>query len=167
MGSYLVGIAFDRNSDDNSDDSKPINVRLRALRCLFSVTSKDALEQITGITIDKLKFVSFIHPYDRVDSGNWRLLHSRNYMSALEFVSDLEVLGLTHTLKSFTSCNKLEVVKSVLALKSKTAIRLATRLCQHFGIKSDDIWNNILTKMCSKEMVMYFVLNRAHFLLLR
>lgn len=88
-------------------------------------------------------------------------------MSALEFVSDLEVLGLTHTLKSFTSCNKLEVVKSVLALKSKTAIRLATRLCQHFGIKSDDIWNNILTKMCSKEMVMYFVLNRAHFLLLR
>ena len=74
-------------------------------------------------------------------------------MSRLEFVSELEVLGLTYTMASFTSGNKVEIVKSVLALRSKTAIRLAARMCQYFAIKSNVAWNNVLTKMCSNEMV--------------
>ena len=53
LGPYLVDIAFDRNVDD----SKPINVRLRALRCLFSVTPEDVLEQVIGNTIEKLRYV--------------------------------------------------------------------------------------------------------------
>ena len=53
LGPYLVKIAFDQNVDD----SKPINVRLRAMRCLFSVTGKDVLEQVIGSTIEKLRYV--------------------------------------------------------------------------------------------------------------
>lgn len=52
FGRYLVNILF----DENTEDSKPISVRLRALQCLFVVSSEDRLEQLTGQNIDKLRF---------------------------------------------------------------------------------------------------------------
>ena len=77
----------------------------------------------------------------------------RDHLSRLEFVSELETLGLTYTFASFTSCSKSEIVKTVLTLKNKVAVRLATRMSRYFDIQSDVVWSNILTKMCSLEMV--------------
>ncbi|XP_065204006.1 kinetochore-associated protein 1 [Planococcus citri] len=127
FGKYLVGIVFDQNSDD----SKPVSVRLRALQCLYAVCSPDILEQITERSLDKL----------------------RDLLNTLKFVMELEVLGLTYSVPMFESCDKPEIARSLLTLKNPKAIRLAAHLCRHFNIDQSAIWNLILSKMCDYEMV--------------
>lgn len=50
FGKNLTIIVFDHNSDD----SKPISVRLRALQCLYAVCTKDKMEQITEKSLEEL-----------------------------------------------------------------------------------------------------------------
>lgn len=53
FGRHLVNIVFEQNSED----SKPISIRLRALQCLYAVTSEKTLTVLSGQTTQSLTSV--------------------------------------------------------------------------------------------------------------
>lgn len=84
-------------------------------------------------------------------------------MNTLKFVMELEALGLTYSVPMFESCDKSEIVRSLLTLKNPKAVRLAAYMSRYFKINHSTIWNTLLSHMCSYEMVRirikYFINN--------
>lgn len=76
-------------------------------------------------------------------------------MNTLKYVAELEMLGLSYSLTSFTSCDKTELAKCLLMIKNTKAVRLASDISLYFGIKAASVWNGILSRMCFYEMVRF------------
>lgn len=74
-------------------------------------------------------------------------------MDSLKFVNELEMLGLTYSIDTFNTTDKLEIVKSILTLKNAKSVYLAAKVCRNFKIYDSRTWNFILSKMCDYEMV--------------
>lgn len=74
-------------------------------------------------------------------------------MNTLKFLNELEVLGMTYSISAFESLHKSEIVKSLLSFKSPKAVHLAARISKHFNLQNYALWNEILSKMCTFEMV--------------
>lgn len=74
-------------------------------------------------------------------------------MNTLKFLNELEVLGMTYSIPAFESAYKSEIVKSLVTFKNPKAVHLAARISKHFNVLNYSLWNEILSKMCSFEMV--------------
>lgn len=77
----------------------------------------------------------------------------RDFMNTLKFLNELEVLGMTYSVAAFESAYKSEIVKSLLSFKNPKAVNLAARISRHFNVVNYSLWNEILSKMCTYEMV--------------
>lgn len=76
-------------------------------------------------------------------------------MNTLKFIMELERLGLTYSVHTFNSGNKIEIIKSLLLLKNSKAVCLTVKICRNFNVDNPQIWNEILSKMCTYKMVIY------------
>ncbi|KAK2190401.1 hypothetical protein NP493_82g05008 [Ridgeia piscesae] len=90
--------------------------------------------------------------------------HIRSVMCGLHYGVGLEELQMFQTLESFSRCNKVGLVKTILRSHShkSRAVRLAAQLCLHYSIFEVPLWTNILKQLLTFQMVdfLYEVLVR-------
>ncbi|PSN56350.1 hypothetical protein C0J52_03748 [Blattella germanica] len=93
LASYLVNLAFKLDTNVNI----PMESQLRALQCLLTLISDDALEDLTGKTTEEIGEI----------------------MKNLTYARTLEMLGFNYSVSNFENFNKLELVKSIWTARRK------------------------------------------------
>ncbi|KAI0223212.1 Kinetochore-associated protein 1 [Lamellibrachia satsuma] len=85
-------------------------------------------------------------------------------MCGLHYIVVLEQLQMSQTLKSFSKCNKLGLIKTILRSHSHKAraVRLAAELCLEYSIFEVQLWSNIL-----KQLLAFHMLDFLQYVLIR
>lgn len=81
-------------------------------------------------------------------------------MKSLIYISRLERLGISYSIKEFEMCSKYELVQILWKTQSYTPQALVTilQLCIDFKIYEYSLWDKSLTRLAELSMV-----NKSHF----
>ncbi|XP_014246096.1 uncharacterized protein LOC106664673 [Cimex lectularius] len=136
--SYLIGVVFTRNHEENR---KPVGIRLRALQCLTAITTAEKLQLITARSIEAIK----------------------SHMKVLEIVYQLELYGYSYTIKGFELTSKEAMVSNLLKKPTNGKLRLAAYIARCYKINKPEIWDDIAQKMVTLLMTTDLEILLPHF----
>ncbi|XP_046140981.1 kinetochore-associated protein 1 isoform X1 [Osmia bicornis bicornis] len=125
---FLINICFvDKNEDYSAE------VRYRALRVLQMILDTAKLEELTK------------RDYQTI----------RNYMKSLIYISRLELLGISYSIKEFETCSKYELVQILWKTQNYTpqALVIISQLCIDFEIYEYSLWDKSLTQLAKLSMI--------------
>lgn len=126
--SFLANISF----NEQNKDFRP-GVRYRALQVLQTITDTKSLEKLTQRDIISI----------------------RKHMMTLNYLNELENLGLRYSVSSFENCSKHELVQMLLTTQfhSPLVLSLILRICLDFNVEDYHLWNTTLNQMAKLLMV--------------
>ncbi|KAL6441056.1 hypothetical protein ACFW04_003425 [Cataglyphis niger] len=127
---FLINIGF---GDQCGQTEYNYNIQYRALRVLQNIVDTTTLEELT-----KQDICTF-----------------RKYIKSLQYVSQLESLGLCYNINSFETCSKRELVQILLKNQrhSSYALSVIAQICIEFKIHDILLWDDILSQMTKLRMV--------------
>ena len=124
-----MSIGFNLETEENYGPG----VRFRALRVLQSITDEATLQDLTKQDVKSV----------------------RQHMKSLQYLDELERLGLSYSVSSFESCCKKSMVEILLKTQFNTprALSLILQICEDFGIQDHKLLNAMLERMAKQSMV--------------
>ena len=104
--------------------------KLRALKCLLSVLSSTALEEVLGKPVVELE----------------------QRFQSLVLMSQLQSLNMPyHSVEAIDNCDKMALVESILRNCGHNAIELIVDLCAFHQLYKSELWSKILAKLQSGQ----------------
>lgn len=78
-------------------------------------------------------------------------------MMTLNYLNELENLGLRYSVSSFENCSKHELVQMLLTTQfhSPLVLSLILRICLDFNVEDYHLWNTTLNQMAKLLMVRF------------
>ncbi|XP_012278526.1 kinetochore-associated protein 1 [Orussus abietinus] len=125
----LINIGFAEDEENNNGPG----MRFRALQVLALITNSDTLERLTKRDVTDV----------------------RERMKILQYLTELEALGLEYTINSFENSSKSDLVHVLFRMHSRLprALVLIMQLCLDFKIYDYALWNKTLSEMVNLIMI--------------
>ncbi|XP_046740474.1 kinetochore-associated protein 1 [Diprion similis] len=126
---YLINIGFGTTNDVSF---RP-GTQFRALHVLLAITDSATVQDLTKRDLQSIKL----------------------YMKSLQYISELERLGLAFSMHRFESSPKQELVQMLFRSHAHLpeALVLILQMCLDFGIKDYTLWDGALSAMAKMCMI--------------
>ncbi|XP_015589357.1 kinetochore-associated protein 1 [Cephus cinctus] len=127
---FLINIVFEEGTE--TCDYRP-GMRYRALQVLQSIMTPDMLQDLTKRNLNDI----------------------RRYMKSLQYLSELEIIGMSYNISTLEVCSKHKLAQILWRAHSymPRALSLILQLCMDFKLQDYSLWDSTLTQMAKLLMI--------------